>query len=130
MFNIIVGSNLESNDINMGTLFYIETDLYIFPDKQWSDLSAAIMANWCRIISSLRCCERIILYFMDGEYSMDCTRRDEKIYIKMIYNSIIKNSVCINFNEFINAILKSSRKILRIAEGTKFSNNTDVITIR
>lgn len=96
--------------------FYLQLTPIEFPCQSWVDLSSSILEMWLYSINKhlLGLEEKTILYFMDGEFSVELERINSRMSLARFVepNGYIRHSESIDIIYFSRQILSATSKII------------------
>ena len=109
---------------------YVEVDGIFFPDFEWWDATSSILEMWIENVIDLMngYFDSCVLYFMDGDYSIKLTRKnnDEAVAVCIAPQSKLVISSNITLSSLGHQLLLAGEKIINVYSDqleTSFVNN-------
>lgn len=112
-------------------VIYVQLGDFMFPSKRWDDLCASILAMWLEAVGRhlLGREDMAILYFMDGDYSLELTYQNPQ---QSLMRFMGPNEVCmleseIDIRYFARQMLAATAKIIdKFPEHRKCKNIQEI----
>ena len=125
--NINLGKEIEYNKSrHIYGRFNIEFDDFTFPDEEWTDFIYPVLNWWSNeFIKSYEQHLEMHLLFMDGEFSIVASIKEQMIYFNCFNNytgngNVLKNARC-SLKSFRDSLLNGLKECYQV-----FCDNNDV----